>query len=112
MAANEVERVDWRLAHIYEADCYYEMGSFAAALQRYQEAAGLYKDFTTSLAAYVQIINCHVFLGQREDAASALARALVLVETVPQEAFTRSVSPEDRQDWKRYFSWLAATELF
>jgi len=62
--------------------------------------------------AHVQIINIHVFLGQPREARAALARALVLVDAIPTEAFAASVSPEQRRDWRRYFDWLGQSELF
>ena len=71
-----------------------------------------FKDSPTALAAYVQIINCHVFLSQPLEARAALARALILVDAIPRAGFGRSVSPETHRDWKRYFEWLGESELF
>ena len=47
-----------------------------------------------------------------EHTRAALARALVLVDAIPNEAFDTLVSPETRKDWKRYFDWLGRSELF
>ena len=99
-----LERVALRHAHFYEADCLFEMNRYAEALKLYEEAASLYKDSATSLSAYVQIINCHVFMGESEEARSALARARILVDTIPDGAFARSLSPQGRKDWQQYFS--------
>ncbi len=107
-----LERMYQRHAYVYEADSFFEMQEFRTALELYEEAAGAYKDQPTALAAYVQIINCHVFLGDTEEARAALARALILVDTMPDQAFTESVSPEGRDDWKRYFEWLGESKLF
>ncbi len=82
------------------------------ALRLYEDAAGTLKDNTAALAAYVQIINSHVFLGQPNEARAALARAKILVGAIPADAFVQSVSPEGRQDWQRYFDWLNESELF
>jgi hypothetical protein len=81
-------------------------------LALYEQAAGTYKDTPSALAVYVQIINSHVFLSQPEEARAALARALVLVDAIPEEVFDRGVSPEKRRDWKRYFEWLGESGLF
>ena len=97
---------------MYEADCYFETQQYAKALKRYEEAAGTYKHTASSMAAYVQIINSHVFLGAPGEARAALARALVLVDSLPDGAFADSVSPERRADWKRYFEWLGQSGLF
>ncbi|MGB2986681.1 MAG: tetratricopeptide repeat protein [Phycisphaerae bacterium] len=109
---NRLERVYLRHATLYEADCYFETRNYRRALKLYEEAAGTYKDTPRALAAHVQIINSHVFLGQPEEARAALARALVLVDAIPNEAFDTLVSPETRKDWKRYFDWLGRSELF
>jgi len=101
-----------RHAYLYEADCYFEVGDYRRALKLYEEAAGNYKDVPTGLAAYVQMINCRIFLGEPEEARAALARALILVDAIAQGSFDKSVSPETREDWKRYFEWLGKSDLF
>lgn len=107
-----LERMYLRHAYLYEADCVFETRDYRQALKRYEEAAATYRDTTSALAAYVQIINSHVFLGQPEEARAALARAIVMVDAMPDEAFANPVSSENRQDWKRYFEWLQQAELF
>ena len=57
-------------------------------------------------------LECHVFMGESEEARSALARARILVDTIPDGAFARSLSPQGRKDWQQYFSWLENAELF
>ncbi len=101
-----------RHAYLYEADCFFETQDYRRALTLYEQAAGLYKDTPSALAAYVQIINSNAFLGRPDEARAALARALVLVGTIPDSAFRSSLSPERRADWKRYFDWLESSELF
>jgi tetratricopeptide (TPR) repeat protein len=107
-----LERLYLRHAYLFEADCYFETRDYRRALRLYEEAAGLYRDHPSGLAAYVRIIHCHVFLGQSAEARAALSRALVVADTVPEEAFDQSVSPESRADWKRYFNWLGSSDLF
>ncbi|UCC28923.1 MAG: tetratricopeptide repeat protein [Phycisphaerales bacterium] len=109
---NRLERVYLRHATLYEADCYFETQDYRRALKLYEEAAGAYRDTSSALAAYVQMINSYVFLGQPEEARAGLARALVLVDSIPDESFDTGVSPETREDWKRYFEWLGQSELF
>lgn len=101
-----------RHAYLYEADCYYEVGDYVDALDRYEDAARMYKDTPTSLAAYVQIVNCQVFLGRPDEARAVLARAQIVVDAIPDVSFSRSVSPESRDDWKRYLKWLETSGLF
>jgi tetratricopeptide (TPR) repeat protein len=108
---SRLETIYLRHAYLYEADCRFENQEYAEALKLYEDAVGLFKEQPAGLAAYVQIINCHVFLGEPAEARAALSRALVLVDAMPQAAFDRSVSPEKRADWKRYFEWLGESEL-
>ena len=112
---NELSRLDQaylRHAYMYEADCYFETQEYRQSLKLYEEAGGLFKDQPTGLAAYVQIINCYIFLGENQEARAALSRALVLVDAIEDNSFKRNVSPETRDDWKRYFQWLEQSEMF
>ena len=108
---SRLERVYYRHAYLYEADCYFEAGQYKAALKLYEEAAAAFQDQPSALSAYVQIINCHTFLGQPAEARAALARARILADAMNEDAFDRSVSPETRGDWKRYFDWLAESSF-
>ncbi len=101
-----------RHAYLYEADCYFETQSYPEALKLYEEAAAMFKESPSSLVAYMQMINCQVFLGQPLEARAALARAMVLTDAIPAKAFGRSVVRETREDWKRYFDWLGRSGLF
>ena len=107
-----LENVYLRHAYLYEADCYFEARLYQEALSRYDRSAALLRDSPSALAAYVQIINCHVFLGQAAEAKAALARAQVLIEGMSPEIFASSVSPESKEEWKEYFAWLERAEIF
>jgi len=100
-----------RFAHANEADCYFEAGEFREAAQRYAEITALFDHTLTALSAYVQMINCHVFLGEPEQARAALARARMVVDAMPPETFVESLSSETRDDWKRYFEWIEQSDL-
>jgi len=109
---SKLERVYLRQAYLYEADSYFDMQDYRAALKLYDNAIGMFKDSPTALSAYVQVINCHIFLGQPKEARAALARARVLASSLRPEAFASSLSPETKDDWKKYFDWLADSDLF
>lgn len=109
---SDLEKVYLRHAYLYEADCYFEARLYSEALGRYDQAAGLLRGSTSVLAAYVQIINCHVFLGQTAEARAALARAQILAERMPPDSFAVSISPETKENWKEYFAWLERAEIF
>lgn len=108
---NRLERFYYRYACLYEADCYFENRQYKQALTLYEQAAATFKDSTAGLAAYVQIINCHAFMGEPAEARATLARALILADAIPEQAFTQSLSPETRADWKRFFDWLAESDF-
>jgi tetratricopeptide (TPR) repeat protein len=101
-----------RHARLYRGDCLVELQRYGEALTTFERAAWIYKDTLSSLAAYVQIINCHVFLGQSDEAEAALRRAQYLVKTMPDQAFKTSAVPETRDEWKRYFDWIESADLF
>jgi TolA-binding protein len=113
-AAGDPHLTEMYLRHavLYEADCLFEMGMHRDALRLYEEAAGAWSDSTVALAAFVQIITCHLSLGSQHEARASLARAEVLVDRVPDAAFESSLSPERRDDWRRFFAWLGQSELF
>ncbi|MCH7838850.1 MAG: tetratricopeptide repeat protein [Planctomycetes bacterium] len=109
---HRLQKLYQRHAYLYEADCYFESHQYREAIKRYEEAAAIFKESRSGLAAYVQMINCHVFLGQTEEARAAFARAQVLTDAIPAQAFEGLVVPESRRDWKRYFAWLGDSGLF
>jgi tetratricopeptide (TPR) repeat protein len=111
-ALDRMERLQAHLARLYEADCYFESRDYRAALGRYDEACAFLGESPAALSLYVQIVNCHVFLGRPEEAKAALTRALSLVDTLPESAFDQTSSPRKRSDWKRYFEWLRDSRLF
>jgi len=107
-----VDRVFHRHALLYEADCLYENMRYEEALELYETAAGTLANSTAALAAHVQIISCHAFLGQRLEARTALTRAQVLARSLPDESFDRDFSSETREDWQRCLRWLEQSEIF
>lgn len=109
---DELERLFLRYARLYEADCLFELGRYTEALKRYERAAWIYRDTPSMLAAYVQIVNCHAYLGQRTESRAALRRAQYLLKTIPEEQFADATLTGTRADWEQYFTWLEQSELF
>jgi tetratricopeptide (TPR) repeat protein len=101
-----LEQVYLQDARLYEAACLYELDRYQAALERYERAAWLYKDSPAALGAYVQVINCDLALGRREEAQTALRRARYLVDSIPDERFAEAGQFESRDEWRRYFDWV------
>ncbi len=109
---DELHQLLLRHARFYHADCLYETQDFAEALALYERVAWIYRDSPAGLAAYSQIINCNLNLGAVEEARAALRRAQYVVRSIRPEQFARSLSPETREDWERYFAWLEKSDLF
>lgn len=107
-----LERLYYRYAMLYEADCLFETLQYAEAIKLYQAAAGVLFEHVDVLSAHVQIINCHVFLGQTREARAALDGARRALERLPDEAFRASLTGQSREAWKQYFDWLDQTRLF
>ncbi|MCP4251284.1 MAG: tetratricopeptide repeat protein [bacterium] len=109
---DESEALFLRYARLYEADCLYELRRYAEALKRYERAAWIYRDTPLALAAYVQIINCHRYLGYPGEARAALRRAQYLVQAIPESQFAEAESNGRRADWEQYLTWVEQSELF
>ncbi len=103
---SEANRMYLQDARLYEAACLFELDQYTEALALYERAAWIYKDSPVALGAYVQVINCLVFLGREDDARAALRRAQYLVDRMPAEAFTSGGRFDSRANWKRYFDWV------
>ncbi len=101
-----------RHAYLYQADCAFDVGEHRLALKLYEDAAGRFQRQAAGLSAHVQIINCYTFLGESAEAKSALARALVLVDALPSEAFHSDGLMESRDEWRKYFKWVEEANLF
>ncbi|MCB9851331.1 MAG: tetratricopeptide repeat protein [Phycisphaerales bacterium] len=96
-------------ARLYEAACQYELGRYREALALYERAAWLYKESPAALGAYVQVINCDLTLGRREEAETALRRAQFLVNTIDEAQFKEAGQFESRDQWRKYFDWVSET---
>jgi tetratricopeptide (TPR) repeat protein len=100
-----------RYARLYQGDCLVELQQYGEALKIFERAAWIYKDMPSSLAAYVQIINCYLFLGKFDEGEAALRRAQYLVKTIPDEAFETGLVSDAREEWQRYFDWVETSGL-
>lgn len=110
--ASALERVYVRLALLYEADCYFETRDLQTALRLYEQITVTLRESVHALSAYVQIVNCHVFLGSHAEARAALARAMVLAEAMSPAAFAVTGGPQSQESWKEYLEWLGDSDLF
>ena len=93
-----------RLAHFYRADCAFDLGEYREAVALYDQAAIRYQDEPSALAAYVQIVNSYLALGEYDNAKITNDRAKWLLQHIPPESFTDGTIELDREYWEQ---WLA-----
>jgi tetratricopeptide (TPR) repeat protein len=91
-----------RYACLYQADCAFELGLYAEAVDRYDEVATRFPRHHTSMTALIQIVNCYSNLGDTPRAQTAHRRALLRLEALPDEAFEASDALLDRAAWERW----------
>ncbi|MHC4767303.1 MAG: tetratricopeptide repeat protein [Planctomycetota bacterium] len=91
-----------RYACLYQADCLFELGVYAEAVDRYDEVATRFPRHHTSMTALIQIVNCFSNLGDTLRARAAHRRALLRLEALPDEAFEAPDALLDRAAWERW----------
>lgn len=106
------ERMYFRLAHFYRADCLYDLGEFEQAIALYDTAAFKFQDDPSALAAYVQIVNAYCALGKVEEAKTANERAKWLLRRIPAEAFTDGSFTMPRQYWEQWLKWSGESGMW
>jgi len=110
-----------KMSYFYQADVIYDRSyvldpadvrPYVDALQKYDEAAWLYQYDPIAMSAYVQMINCHLRMGNVYEARRMLQRAGWALRNIPEERFKASLLLEGRSFWEDYLSWLEQTPMF
>jgi tetratricopeptide (TPR) repeat protein len=91
-----------RYACLYRADCAFELGLYEQAAEQYDRVADRFPRHHTSMTALIQIVNCYSNLGDAERARTAHRRALLRLESLPDEAFNAPDALLDRAAWERW----------
>jgi tetratricopeptide (TPR) repeat protein len=91
-----------RLAHLYRADCLFDLGRYQDAIDHYEVAERRYSDSAVSMIALIQIVNCWHELGDEERAATAQRRAEIRLGQLPDSAFMNADSIFQRGAWERW----------
>jgi TolA-binding protein len=99
------EKLYYKLAHFYRADCLYDLGQYDSAISLYDNAAFRFQDDPSSLAAYVQIVNAWCRLGKLEQAKAANERAKWLLRRIPPEAFTDGTFSMPKEYWEQWLKF-------
>ena len=89
----ETDRRYQKLAALRRADCEYELGRFANAIELYRAVVREFASDPVALAASVQIVNSFAALKRPEEARAANEQARRLLETLPQGALESSQGP-------------------
>lgn len=115
-----LDRLYVKLSHFYRADAVFDLSRldestrpepFREALELYDRAAWVYQDDPMAMGAYVQMINCHLRLGDIAKARATLQRARWALRSIPDEQFRSYIREEDRAYWERYLAWLERSPL-
>jgi tetratricopeptide (TPR) repeat protein len=110
-----------KLSRLYEADAIYDLsfvtdaadfGPFAEALALYDRAAWEYQRDPIAMSAYMQMINCHLRMGDVAKARMTLQRARWALRNISDERFARYAPGEGRAFWEDYLAWLEQTPAF
>jgi len=111
-ALSRIERVYFRNAYFYMADCAYARSDYANAILLYQDAATRWQDHPSSLVAWVQIVNAASEMGDYERARAAHRQAVDVFEKLPEEVFDHPDSLMTRQRWDDWLRWSTELDLY
>ena len=109
---NEVDAAYYRNCWLYWADCLFDLELYHEAALRYELAASRYQLTPTALSAFVQIVNCHLRLGQQAEACSANERARLQLAQMSDADLAASAYGFDRQQWSRWLGWMGQSGLW
>lgn len=104
---SEVEASSVRNAFFFRADCAFDLGEFARAIEFYDAAAQRFSDDPASLVAMVQIVNAYAATGRWDEARTAHERARQRFRELPADSFDRPDMPMDRSHWERWLDSVA-----
>jgi len=101
-----------RHSWLYHADCFFDLGLYREASEQYEQAAQHYQLTTTALAAFVQIANCQLKLGNTTAAQSAYQRASWQLRKMSNEDLKTGPTYLTRQQWESLFDWTGNLGLW
>lgn len=112
LGLSELERLYYRNAYFYRADCAYDLGRYQQAIELYDVAARRWERDAASLVALVQIVNAYGELGMVQEAKAANRRAQDQQKRIPEEAFNDPNLPMSRRHWEEWLKWTEELKLF
>lgn len=114
----ELERIYYRNAYFYRADCAYDLGRlglkdrFEQAVLLYDLAARRFDQEPSSMMALAQIVNIYCELGRFPQAKVANDRAREQLRRLPENAFDAPNLPMNREHWDQWLQWAAKLNFF
>jgi tetratricopeptide (TPR) repeat protein len=109
---NDIDKLYLKLSHFYRADCMYDLGQYADAIQLYDTAAFRYQEDPSALAAYVQIVNSYCALGKTDEAKTANERAKWLLRRIPPESFKDGTFSMPKEYWEQWLKWTSQAGMW
>lgn len=119
---SDLQRLQIKLSYFQRADMIYDqtrvagmadVTAYAEALDVYDRAAWVYQNDPMTMSAYVQMMTCHLRMGNVDRARMVLQRARWALKGISDEQFERGISPlEGREFWEEYLTWLERTPTF
>jgi tetratricopeptide (TPR) repeat protein len=109
---SDVDKLYFKLAHFYRADCMYDLGDYAEAIKLYDTAAFRYQEDPSALAAYVQIVNAYCAMGKMDEARTANERAKWLLRRMPPEAFNDGSFSMPKAYWEQWLKWTSQSGMW
>ena len=91
-------------SYMDRAECYFNRGEFAAAIQLYDQTATRFAQKRIAIEAYVQIVNAYNALNEKRQAEAAAERAQWILKRIPDEALATGPAPANRQYYVDFFN--------
>jgi len=101
-----------RHGYLYRADCMFDLQRYREALPLYEAAVMRYQLTPTALSAFIQMVNCHIRLGNTTEARSTNERALWQLRKIPDSELLAGPRQFTRQQWEDWFSWVPRSGLW
>jgi tetratricopeptide (TPR) repeat protein len=96
----------FRRARLYRADCAYQQGQYASAVDLYDQVTRQYSSHHSSMYALIQIVNCYRAMNDHDRTEAAHRRALARLQQLPDTAFSAPDSLMDRAAWERWLEFM------
>jgi TolA-binding protein len=108
---SELQELYLRNAYFYRADCAFDLEQYEGpegAIELYNKVQQRYRNHPSALLALMQIFNSQAKLGRWDEARTTNNRAMVLLRSIPDEAFDDPRLPMNRKHWQ---NWLEGTSI-